>query len=100
MPILLLVWHPSECWAILGLACRHRYVCVCNQEIALPEDWVGFMNQWPHSSPNDFTVGDASFPPCHCDVPSDLGISGREEYFSNLLGVSHEICLFEISNAQ
>lgn len=77
LPVLLLVWHPTECWALLSRACSHRYVCVCHQETALPEDWVGFMNQWPRSSLSDFKGGDASFPPCHRDVPGDWGIAGR-----------------------
>lgn len=49
---------------------------------------------------SDAEVGDASFPPCHCDIPSDFGVQGREEYFSILLEVSHATCLFEISHHQ
>lgn len=36
---------------------------------------------------------DASFPPCHWDTPRDMGVSGREEYFSNLLKDSCKLWL-------
>lgn len=91
--VLLLAWHPSDYWAILSPAHEHMYICICTQETALAEDWIGFMNQWPCGSFSDTEAEDASFPPCHCDTPRDLCVSGREKYWSNLLKDSCKLWL-------
>lgn len=79
MPVFLLVRYPSVYWAILSPAHGHLYACIHTQETALAEDWTGFMNQWPGRSFSDTEAGHASFPPCCCDTPRDLSVSGRED---------------------
>lgn len=80
-------------WAILSPARGHTYICSHTQETALAEDRIGFMNQWPCGSYSDTEAGDASFPLCRCDTSRDLGVSGREEHFSNLLKDSCKLWL-------